>query len=223
MDRNAVNALDTSSIALPEALFEPEAGLHIRLEMRDRIVFKAYYPRYAAKAREKFEREIEAFRFFTARRAPFVPELLESGITNEICGLALRNGGVTLANWLEKAPHSAFDGILDQLLRIDAWLYRHRVNYLQASPKDVLVDDAGTARIIDFEYTFLNEPFEQILVERMDHDRLESLPPDLAETVRARVHARKTESRHFFYRVLRNGVMRRLGQSRVQKNVQRTL
>ena len=208
-------------MTLPETLLTPEPGQHIRLAVQKEVVFKAYYPERLEKAREKFDREVEAFHFFTLRQVPFVPEFLKSAIDGNICWLAMRNGGTTLADWFEKTPVSAWDPAFDQLLRIDTWLYRNRVNYLQSSPKDMLIDDAGTVRIIDFEYTFLGEPFEQFLIERLDHDRLRALAPDRANAIREQAHARKKESHRFFYRTLRNGVLRRLGKSRVQKSVQR--
>lgn len=210
---------EEASLDIPHALLDPPANDHIQVAVQDSVVFKAYYPIASHKAQDKFDRELSAFEFFTQNNAFFVPQLFESGRMPNVCWLAMSHAGITLSKWLETAPTTALEPIFDQLLQIDAWLYQNNVNYLEGSPKDMLVDKDGKVRLIDFEYTFLDEPFEQILLERVNHDRLSAVPAERASLVRNIVRARKHQSRAFLRRKIRSAILRRCGLNRVQKSI----
>jgi len=206
-------------LSLPSSLRASTKGQPIRVEMRDKVVFKAYYCELSKQAYDKYKREIDAFNFFDAQNASFVPRLLANGVQNDVCWLATSFSGQTLVEWCSDASTAAMREMADQLIEIDAWLFKHRVNYLEASPKDILVDDNGRAFIIDFEYTFLGERFEQLLIERIDHDRLKLLGTDCLDTVRKEIVARKIRSFKFLKRKVVNAVLLRLGYTRVQRTI----
>jgi hypothetical protein len=209
----------STTLELPATLFDAPESDYIKISVQPLVVFKAYYPSVSVQATFKFNREIEAFGFFARMNADFIPSLIDSGETNSVCWIAMPHAGVTLASWLESATETTLAPVIDQLLQIDAWLYKNDVNFLEASPKDILIDDHGKVRIIDFEYTFLNEPFEQILLERIDHDRLVDLPLKSADMARDVVQARKNQSVAYYRRKIRSAILLRCGRSRVQKSI----
>ncbi|MBI08033.1 MAG: hypothetical protein CMM55_00800 [Rhodospirillaceae bacterium] len=203
----------------PLSLFNFPINDHINILVSGRTVYKAYQLNTNKVGRDKFNREVQAYSFFKQTNATFVPTLLGSGQYNDHGWLAIKHGGQTLVDWLKQENLKTFSSILHQLIHIDEWLYRHKVNYLESSPKDLLIDKNGKVRLIDFEYTFLQENFEQILLERVVHERLSSLPDKTIEIIQHTISREKKKCHLFVWRKIRNATLLRCNRSRVQKSI----
>ena len=149
-------------------------SLPIEIEVRGDHVRKSFSRDLltAHRAEAKFARECAAYRRFNARGTAFVPQLRDHDAQALWLDIEFVAGGRTLIDWLEDAPHNSFEPVITQLLYIDRYLYRNRINYLGGSPKDVLVAEDYSLHLIDFEYTWLDERFEDIICESMVHTRL---------------------------------------------------
>lgn len=208
------------TIVLPEKLLYPAEKSEIALEFVGDVVYKVYYLDDYKNAAEKFGRELKAFEFFDKSNVAFVPTLLGHGSEEGMFWLATKNAGKTLTEFLaDQVSNSDLEKIFSQINEIDKWLYLNRVNYLESSPNDILVDETGNIRIIDFEYTFLHERFEQLLIERLKHDRIRKLSQEKQEKVIRFSKKFKKDSYHFLLRKCINSLVLRIGSSRVQKSI----
>ena len=162
-------------------------------------------------ATAKFHREVAAFQRFDALDVEFVPKLLDvdrAGLSLETDWVA---AGRTLIDWLESAPSNSLDPVISQLIRVDRFLYENRINYLESSPENVLVSDDYHVYLVDFEYTFLDERFQQILYDQMFHARLTKVKNSQTRDVfLASLTARRNDFHAFLDRKIINGVLARV-------------
>ena len=179
----------------------------IQVDFLEDVVIKTYLPSAILPAinREKFQREIIAYKSLKLLNAEFVPDLLSYDKTKYSLTIERIMGG-DLCNILEKDENIDFDSIISQLVKLDDFLFKNKINYLNSSPKDVVYDnEENKIYILDFEYTFVNEPFQQILFDCMFHARMMRV----TNTVR-RDHflyllkKRKGDFTRYYYRKLKN-------------------
>ena len=190
------------------------AAPHVAVKvLRDRVR-KTYREGVALPglATAKFRRESAAYRRFAELGVDFAPRLLgcdEHDLWLETELVAERR---TLLGWLETAPSNSFDPVVSQIIGIDKFLYEHRINYLGCSPKDILVSSDFGIHLVDFENTFLDERFQEILYERMFHIRMTQVNNERARDVFFALLANRRDDFHrFLSRKIRNGVLARLG------------
>lgn len=197
----------------PEHILVESLGDRVRKTYREGIV----RPGVAA---EKFLRELAAYRRFAELGATFVPALLacdEDALWLEIERVA---DGRTLADWVETAASNSLEPVIIQLITIDKFLCESRINYLQATPKDIMVGERYKLYLIDFEYTYLDERFQQILYERMFDARMMNVKNTRSRDIfLAALAARRMEFYRFLPRKVHNGVLGRLGVLRANRLV----
>lgn len=186
----------------------------ITVEIKGKRVRKIFHVRTgdAGSAKAKFARELAAYRRLGALGADFVPGLLdwdEEGLWLETDLVA---GGRTMLDWLEAAPSNSFEPVVAQLIMIDRFFYENRINYMDTSPKDILVADDFRLYVVDFESTFLDEDFQQVLYDRIFHPRLIYVRDDRTrDAFLAFLANRRDDFHRFLPRKIRNGVLARLG------------
>ena len=179
----------------------------IQVDFLEDVVVKTYLsnPLLPAINREKFQREIIAYKRLKLLNAEFVPDLLSYDKAKYSLTIERIMGG-DLCNILEKDENIDFDSIISQLIKIDDFLFKNQINYLNSSPKDVVYDsEDNKIYIIDFEYTFVNEPFQQILFDRMFHARMMRV----INTVRRDrflylLKKRRSDFTRYYYRKIKN-------------------
>ena len=81
-------------------------------------------------AKEKFSREWAAYKRLNGLGTDFVPRLLDANPKELWLEIERVASGRTLIDWLNEAPHNSFEPVVTQLLRIDSYLYKNRINYL---------------------------------------------------------------------------------------------
>jgi tRNA A-37 threonylcarbamoyl transferase component Bud32 len=160
---------------------------------------------------QKFKREIAAYDRFMQLGVDFVPHLVDYDV--EELTLRIRKvNGYTLTEMIELDADFDIDFVIDRLIYIDAFLYDHRINYLHCSPHDLLFDIIKqNLLIVDFEYTFINSSYKQILYDRIFHPRMMRVKN--VERRNLFLHAlrnRKTEFKHYRYRRLKNSMIARI-------------
>jgi len=179
----------------------------IQVDFLEDVVVKTYLPDALLPAinRDKFQREINAYKSLKLLNAEFVPDLLSYDKTKYSLTIERIMGG-DLCSILEKDENIDFEAIISQLVKIDDFLFKNQINYLNSSPKDVVYDnEENKIYIIDFEYTFVNEPFQQILFDCMFHARMMRV----TNTVR-RDHflyllkKRRSDFTRYYYRKIKN-------------------
>ena len=121
--------------------------------------------------------------------------------------------GKDLCAILEDGGSAAIEEIISQLVKIDRYLYDNRINYMNSSPKDVIYSDSeNKVYIIDFEYTFLNEYFQQILFDQMFHTRMMKVQNiDVRDRFLKALKSRKGEFRSYYYRKAKNFALSAIG------------
>ena len=142
----------------------------------------------------------------------FTPRLLS--YDDVTCSLEIEKiNGRDLCAILEEGGDIASLEIIGQLVEIDRYLYDHKINYMNSSPKDVIYDiDQNKVYIIDFEYTFLNEYFQQILFEQMLHTRMMKVTNVHARDLfLAALSSRKSDFRRYYYRKIKNSALSAIG------------
>ena len=163
-------------------------------------------------ATENFRRELAAYQWFTEQNACFVPRLLEYNDIELWFETEPIANAVTFLDWLKSAPSNSFDPVISQLIAIDKYLYEHRINYLQSSPADVLIDRDFHVYIVDFKYTFLNQGFKDILFERMFHSSsIQASIDGTSSVVLATLATRRNEFHRFLLRKTQNHILRYFG------------
>ncbi|NKB49969.1 MAG: hypothetical protein GKS02_11495 [Alphaproteobacteria bacterium] len=206
------------------AAYRPATGLQIDVEVRgDRVrkTFNRDIPGRAP-ADEKFEREYAAYCRFSELGTDFVPRLIECNRAGLWLDLERIANGRTLVDWLNDAAHNSFDPVITQLIHIDHYLHKHRINYLAGSPLDVLVAHDYRVYLIDFEYTWLDERFEDIFCESMNHTRLERVTnTSNRDLFIAMLASRRADIRHYSRRKITNAAVHRLRIGRRRKLVRR--
>ena len=184
----------------------------IEIEFRKDRVRKIYHKVGARPEiqKEKFLREVKAYQLFSTLQVQFVPRLLD--FHDEELWIETSWAGRTLVDWLEHSPSNKLDQVISQLIDIDAFLSLKRINYLESSPRDVLVNEKGHVSIIDFEYTFLNERFQQVLLEKMFHERMHLVENVVQrEAFLAMIRMRLKECHCYLSRKIMNSILGRLG------------
>ena len=167
---------------------------------------------------EKFRREVTVYQYFKRCAIGFAPRLLT--YDDASCSLEIEKiKGRDLCSILEDGGHIAIDEIIGQLVEIDRYLYDHRINYMNSSPKDVIYDiNQNKVYIIDFEYTFLNEYFQQILFDQMFHTRMMKVKNAKSRNeFLAALRSRKGDFRRYYYRKIRNSTLSAIGLRRSKK------
>ena len=160
---------------------------------------------------EKFKREIAAYYRFMQLGVDFVPSLVDYDV--EELTLRIRKvNGYTLTEMIELDVDFDIDFLIDRLIYIDAFLYDHRINYLHCSPHDLLFDIINqNLLIVDFEYTFVNSSYKQILYDRIFHPRMMCVNNVARRNLfLQRLRNRKTGFKHYRYRRLKNSMIARL-------------
>ena len=122
---------------------------------------------------EKFQRELSAYKKFSELKVDFVPELVS--FDEKLLSLTIeRIGGPTLCELLESCSEYDLDSIIEQIIDIDSFLSKNRINCLYISPADFIYQKVKKRLyIIDFEYTYVNRYFQQILLDQMFHPRIQ--------------------------------------------------
>lgn len=201
-----------------------DGSLPIEIEMRGERVRKTYRDVNAGPgvAAEKFHRELAAYHHFERLRVPFVPGLLDFDERALWLEIERVDGDRTLAEWVESAPVNGYEPVIVQLITADRFFYDNNINYLQATATDILVGNHYRLYFIDFEYTFLNERFQQILYERLFEPRMMNLVNTLSrDAFLATLAARKKEFHKFVPRKVHNAILGRLGLLRANRLVAR--
>lgn len=185
----------------------------ITVEIRDEIVRKTFQASVLSRAvaEAKFQREVKAYHRLESLRVDFVPRLLAEDEGALQIDIERVPAGRTVVQWLESAPHNSFDPVISQIISIDKFLYVNRINYLGASPKDILIDDDYRVFILDFEETYLDERFEEVLCERMFHDRLNLVKnQERCTFFLAALAGRRNEFHDFTRRKVMGAIVKRL-------------
>jgi len=190
--------------------------MYIHVERTSHGVVKRFLPGNAPKglAEEKYFREVAAYQEFEHLGVGFVPQLM--GHDDASFTLEIEYGGVPLNQWICAENEGQWLSVLYQLTAIDKILYQLRVNYLFSSPADVVLDEKGKVRIIDFEYTEFGKRYEHLLLAAMDHERLFEFEPRLAEKFVQRVREYIPLSHKYIWRRINYSIRGRLGLLREQ-------
>lgn len=185
----------------------------IHVEIYADYVKKTYIPDASRPGYQgrKFWREVNAYQSFVDLGVDFVPGLLSYDESSYSLTIEKIDGG-DLCAILEDGEDLDFDTMITQLVAIDRYLYENRINYLHSSPKDILYNKyEKKLYIVDFEYTFFDEYFLQILCDRMFHVRIMRV-----KNIRCRdrflcaLRRRKREFKLYYYRKLKSRLMTRL-------------
>lgn len=163
----------------------------------------------------KFWREVNAYQHFDRYSVGFAPRLLS--YDDAACSLEIEKiEGRDLCAILEDGGDIATEEIIRQLVEIDRYLYNNRINYMNSSPKDVIYNNSeNKVYIIDFEYTFLNEYFQQILFDQMFHTRMMKIKNvDSRDRFIAALMRRKGEFKLYYYRKVKNSALSAIGLQR---------
>ncbi|MBN1574472.1 MAG: hypothetical protein JW984_14845 [Deltaproteobacteria bacterium] len=117
--------------------------------------------------RVKFLRELEAYERFKKIGAEFVPNLIAYDIDLQSITLE-RIEGIDICEILENCSEYDLNRIIDHIIHIDSFLYKNNINCLYTSPKELIYQvEMDKLFLLDFEYTFVNEYFHQILLENI--------------------------------------------------------
>jgi len=190
--------------------------MYISIEHLPEGVLKRYHADLAPKglAEEKFRREVAAYSWFAENDIAYVPKLISHDVEQLL--MLVEHAGVPLNHWIADGNQHLWPDVIRQLSSIDQDLYRRRVNYLFSSPADVLVDEDGRVRIIDFEYTEAGCGYEHLLMTAMDNQRLFECDEVAAESFLILVRKAIPTSYRYWWRRLRYSVYGRMGLLREQ-------
>jgi tRNA A-37 threonylcarbamoyl transferase component Bud32 len=188
----------------------------IKIVLRDNEVIKRYILKDSNhdNVKRRFRRELKAYSYFNSINIDFVPHLIsydESSFT-----LILEKvKGDTLLDMIEKGDISEHV-IISGLVKIDRYLYRNRINYLHSSIKDIFYDrKKKSVCIIDFEYTYLNEYFQQILYDCMFGSRMMRIKNHAGrDKFLGILRERKNEFQSYYYRKAKNILLSKVGMLR---------
>jgi len=182
-----------------------EASLLIQIKEFEGDIYKKYLlnENNDVTQEKKFWREVKAFQRMEQAKVDFVPKLIsfdDSTLTLHMEKIV----GLTLTAFLENEGIQAYDSIVEQLVHIDGYLYDNKINYMYASPMDVIIQNkTGKLFIIDFEYTVLDEPYIQILCTRMFHERIERVRNEKnREIFKTLLYKRRHQFRRYYFRRL---------------------
>lgn len=159
---------------------------------------------------DNFNRELTAYKKFAQLNVDFVPKLLQYDSELLILEIEKVNGldlvDLFKQNEKEVCANINNDMIIDQLISIDAFLYNNKINVLQLSPKDIILDyKQNKIFLIDFEYTIINSSYKQVLCDRMFHDRLLNLDGnELKDLFCESLKKRRTDFTLYHYRKMKN-------------------
>jgi hypothetical protein len=185
----------------------PSPACSIQVDMLDDKVKKTYFPDlgHPGFQERKFRREINAYQHFEHSSMDFTPRLLS--YDDAACSLEIEKiKGRDLCELLEDGGDIATDDIIGQIVEIDKYLYDHQINYMNSSPKDVIYNESvNKVYIIDFEHTFLNEYFQQILYDQMFHTRMMKVKNvDSRDRFLGALRRRRGEFKMYYYRKVKN-------------------
>jgi tRNA A-37 threonylcarbamoyl transferase component Bud32 len=188
----------------------------IQVIINDKEIFKKYNcEEFSFKYnRTKFFRELRAYKYFNNLEVDFVPRLI--GYNQSLCSLTIENvGGNTLRNIIEEGVPNSQE-IVSNIIKVDRFLYSRKINYMHSSIDDILVhNDGKKIYIIDFEYTYLNEYFQQILYDCMFGSRMMRVKNRLSRDKFINIlHERKNEFQSYYYRKGKNIMLSKLGMLR---------
>ncbi len=162
-----------------------------------------------------YHRELNAYQKFAELNADFVPELLEHDDERLILTIE-RINGLNLVSLLDQDYNEAchkidMELIIDQLIEIDSFLYDHRINVLQTSPKDIIYDPhKKKVFITDFEFTLINSSYKQILYDRLFQNKLKRINHvQLRDMFWSELKKRKKEFKLYYYRKIKNYTIKR--------------
>ena len=163
--------------------------------------------------KSNFTRELNAYKKFAELNVNFVPKLLEYDYESLTLTIEKVNGLdlVDLLSQNEKEVSiSNIKSIIDQIIRIDRFLYNNKLNVLQISPKDLIYDfEQDKIFLIDLEYTISNSNYKQILYDRMFHNRLLEIKNiEQSRLFLEALQIRKKEFKRYNYRKLKNLIVR---------------
>ena len=117
--------------------------------------------------RLKFLRELEAYKRFKKNGVDFVPNLINYDTDLQWIRLE-RIEGVDICEILENCSEYDLNRIIDHIIHIDSFLYKNKINCLYTSPKELIYQiETDKLFLLDFEYTFFDEYFHQILLENI--------------------------------------------------------
>jgi len=186
---------------------EKKTGSFVTIQSLKDTVIKTYLTTclYPEVQKDKFWREVNAYNRLEDLDADFIPRLLSYDKTKYSLTIERIMGG-DLCNILEKNENIDFDSIISQLVKIDDFLFKNKINYLNSSPKDVLYDnEENKIYIIDFEYTFVNEPFQQILFDCMFHARMMRVTNTVQrDHFLYLLQKRRSDFTRYYYRKIKN-------------------
>lgn len=156
---------------------QPSQGYSPLVEFHADKIVKKYVPdrRQPGFQERKFWREARAYMRFEQLGSDFVPKLFELK-PEEFLLIIERIQGPNLCELVKETSEIHWQTIINRLIEIDDFLFRNRINYLFGSPADVLVSRiTGEVYLIDFEYTFLDETFNNNLLGYMRHPRIKRI------------------------------------------------
>ena len=168
----------------------------------------------------KFLRELRAYKFFNSLKVDFVPKLI--GYDTSLCYLIIENiRGNTLRDVIEEGDFNAYE-IISNIIGVDRSLYRKKINYMHSSADDILVTkDRKRIYIIDFEYTFINEYFQQILYDCLFGSRMMRIKNQIGRDKFIEIlKKRKHEFESYYFRKAKNILISSLGVMRRKERVE---
>jgi len=188
--------------------------MYIQIEIYEERVKKKYLPDPSRPGlqEEKFYREINAYKFFNNRNIKFVPKLLSYDESFHILNIQKVDGN-DICSTLDDCTNDDMQNIISQLTLIDTFLFKNKINYMYSSPADIIYDKVRNKLfIIDFEYTFLNEYFQQILYKNMFHSRMNRVKNTVSRDLfLKKIRTQRKKFIYYNYRRVKNFLLNRLG------------
>ena len=111
----------------------------------------------------KYFREIKAYQYFNKNNIKFVPNLIS--YDEGVLSIEFING-MTLFDHLEQNIPFNYQKIVKQIASIDGYLFLNKINVLGLHLKDFMVTQNHKLIFYDFEYSFLNSSFKNILYDQ---------------------------------------------------------
>jgi hypothetical protein len=161
--------------------------------------------------RKKYFRELYAYEYFNSKKVDFVPHLLSYNKLEY--SLTIENiQGNTLQELIDGGNFNEQE-IIDGLIVVDKYLYLNKINYMNSSVTDILVSsNENRIYIVDFEYTYLNEYYQQILYDCLFGSRMMRIKNKInRDRFLKTLRENKNKFESYYYRKSKNIMLSALG------------
>jgi hypothetical protein len=128
------------------------------------VKFIKTYNIFDAQEKIKYLREKEAYNYFNSKQVRFVPKLIKS--SKGVLNIEFIDGQ-TLFDHLSMNLDADWGVIIDQIIEIDKFLYKNKINALGLHLKDFMIKKSGEVFLYDFEYTILNSEYKNLIYDQL--------------------------------------------------------